>query len=296
MSKHRTIAFIGFGEAAQAFCEGWGDTPSFGVRAYDIKTDEEPSAGAKRDDYRRFGVVGCEATGDAIRGADAVISVVTADQALAAANDAAAWISPGAFFFDCNSVAPATKQAASEVISAAGGRYVDVAVMAPVRPALLAVPLLLSGPFAEEGERLLAGLGFKGRVIDGGVGAASAIKMIRSIMIKGLEALTAECLLSARAAGVEEEVFASLDKSFPGWDWRARADYNLDRMLVHGLRRAAEMRESAETAVHFGQPGTMATATAGWQQHLGALRLSPLPDGFAAKADAILAVTGISKL
>lgn len=295
MSKHQTIAFIGFGEAAQAFCEGWGGTPPFGVRAYDIKTDEESSAGAKHDDYLRLGVVGCEATGGAIRGADAVISVVTADQAFASARDAAAWISPGTFFFDCNSVAPSTKQAAAEVISAAGGRYVDVAVMAPVRPALLAVPLLLSGPFAEEGERLLAGLGFHGQIIDGGVGAASAIKMIRSIMIKGIEALTAECLLSARAAGVEEEVLASLDASFPGWNWRARADYNLDRMLVHGLRRSAEMHESSKTAEHFGQPGTMASATAGWQQHLGTLHLSPLPDGFAAKADAILAVTGISK-
>jgi 3-hydroxyisobutyrate dehydrogenase-like beta-hydroxyacid dehydrogenase len=295
MSKHQTIAFIGFGEAAQAFCEGWGGTPAFGVRAYDIKTDEEPSAAGKRDDYRSFGVVGCGATGDAIGGADIVISVVTADQALNAASDAAAWISPGTFFFDCNSVAPSTKQAAAKVISAAGGRYIDVAVMAPVRPALLAVPLLLSGPFAEEGEMLLKALGFHGQVIDGVVGAASAIKMIRSIMIKGLEALTAECLLSARAAGVEEEVLASLDASFPGWGWRARADYNLDRMLIHGLRRAAEMRESAQTAAYFGQAGTMASATAGWQQHLGALHLSPLPDGFAAKADAILAATGISK-
>ncbi|MCW1411232.1 DUF1932 domain-containing protein [Rhizobium sp. 1AS11] len=295
MSKHQTITFIGFGEAAQAFCEGWGDTPSFGLRAYDIKTDDVSSAGAKREDYRRFGVVGCEAPSDAVDGADAVISVVTADQALAAARDVAAWISPGTFFFDCNSVAPATKQAAAEVISTAGGRYVDVAVMAPVHPALLAVPLLLSGPFAEEGETLLAELGFKGRVIDGGIGAASAIKMIRSIMIKGIEALTAECLLSARAANVEDEVLASLDASFPNWNWRARADYNIDRMLVHGLRRAAEMRESAVTAADLGMAGTMASATAGWQQHLGALQLSPLPDGFAGKADAILAITGNSK-
>ncbi|MEH7847267.1 NAD(P)-dependent oxidoreductase [Rhizobium laguerreae] len=292
MSKYQTIAFIGFGEAAQAFCEGWGDTPLLTVRAYDVKTADATTADAKRSDYFHYGLVGCETALDAIQEAEAVISLVTADQALAAARDVAAGIAPGTFFFDCNSVAPATKQAAAEAIMTAGARYVDIAVMSPVRPALLAVPLLLSGPFAAEGEQLLADLGFRGRVVEGGVGAASAIKMIRSIMIKGLEALSAECLLSARAAGVEEEVFSSLDASFPGWDWRSRADYNLDRMLVHGLRRAAEMRESAATAAEFGQAGVMASATAEWQERLGALHLSHLRDGFAAKADAILAATG----
>lgn len=201
MSKYQTIAFIGFGEAAQAFCEGWGDRPLLTVRAYDVKTGDDTTADAKRGDYLHYGLVGCETALDAIQQAEAVISVVTADQALAAARNVAAGIAPGTFFFDCNSVAPATKQAAAEAIMTAGGCYVDVAVMSPVRPALLAVPLLLSGPFAAEGERLLADLGFCGRVVEGGVGAASAIKMIRSIMIKGLEALSAECLLSAAPRG-----------------------------------------------------------------------------------------------
>ncbi|MBB3911192.1 DUF1932 domain-containing protein [Sphingomonas desiccabilis] len=220
------------------------------------------------------------------------MSLVTADQALEAAECAAATIASGSVYFDGNSVAPDTKRAAARRIEAAGAHYVDVAVMAPVRPALLSVPLLLAGRHADAGQALLAQLGFSARVVPGDVGAASAIKMLRSIVIKGLEALTAECLLSARAAGVEEEVLASLDASFPRWDWRTRADYNLDRMLVHGLRRAAEMRESAATAAGLGQSGAMAAATADWQQRLGSLCLSPLPEGLAAKADAVLAATG----
>ncbi|WP_336958174.1 DUF1932 domain-containing protein [Sphingobium aquiterrae] len=295
MTSCPILSFIGFGEAAQAFCEGWGATPPAAIKAYDVKTESEASADAKRADYRRHGVAGCDSLRAAIQDAGAVISVVTADQAVVAAQSAAAVMAPGAFFFDCNSVAPVTKQVAAEAIAAAGGRYVDVAVMAPVRPALLAVPLLLAGPSAGEGLALLARLGFGGRIVAGGIGAASAIKMIRSIMIKGLEALTAECLLSARAAGVDDEVIASLDASFPGWNWRARGNYNLDRMLVHGQRRAAEMRESAITAASLGQTGAMASATADWQQRLGALGLSPPPDGLAAKADTILAIAESSR-
>lgn len=291
MDRAVSLAFIGFGEAAQAFCEGWGAQPPDAIRAFDIKT-AGATAAAKRADYARWQVDGCDLAADALRGAEAVLSLVTADQALAAASDAAAGLMAESLFFDMNSVAPETKRAAAAAIEAAGGRYVDVAVMAPVRPALLSVPLLVAGPHAEAGRALLEQIGFRARVVPGDVGAASAIKMLRSIVIKGLEALTAECLLSARAAGVEEQVLASLDASFPGWDWRTRADYNLDRMLVHGLRRAAEMRESAATAAALGQSGAMAAASADWQQRLGSLGLSPLPEGLAAKADAVLAATG----
>jgi 3-hydroxyisobutyrate dehydrogenase-like beta-hydroxyacid dehydrogenase len=286
------IAFIGFGEAAQAFCESWGAARPAVIHAYDRKTDAPETAIAKRNDYAAHRVHGCENMGAALDGVLSILSVVTADQALAAARFAAQALAPGAYYYDMNSVAPYTKRTAAAVIGQAGGQYVDVAVMAPVRTALNRVPLLVSGPTAGAGAAVLQSLGFRPEVVSDEIGAASAIKMIRSIMIKGMEALTAECLLSARAAGVDEAVLASLDASFPGWDWVTRADYNLDRMLVHGTRRAAEMREAAATAQALGQQGSMAHATAGWQGRLGALQISPLPTGLAAKADAILAATG----
>ena len=149
-----------------------------------------------------------------------------------------------------NSVAPDTKRAAAAAIEAAGGRYVDVAVMAPVHPRGRAVPLLVCGPHAEAARRALARCGFaqcpdRRRAASA---RASAIKMIRSVMVKGIEALTAECALAAEAAGVRDEVIASLDASWPGADWAERVDYNLDRMMIHGLRRAAEMEEVVEDA------------------------------------------------
>jgi 3-hydroxyisobutyrate dehydrogenase-like beta-hydroxyacid dehydrogenase len=216
MTKVGTVTLIGFGEAGMAFAGAWRAD----ARAFDIKTDDPALAAAKRADYARAGIAGADTLADALAGAELIISIVTADQALAAAEAASTLIGPGALYCDFNSVAPRTKQAAARLIEAAGARYADVAVMAPVHPALLAVPMLVSGADACPA---LAALGFSPRRIDGPVGRASTIKMLRSVMVKGIEALTAECFLAARKAGVADEVAASLDASWPGADWAARA-------------------------------------------------------------------------
>ncbi len=160
--------------------------------------------------------------------------------------------------------------------------------MAPVHPRLHETPLLISGETAEAAAGLLARLGMHAQSVGERVGEASAIKMIRSVMIKGLEALTAECLLAARRAGVEEKVIASLQSSDPGIDWPARAAYNLGRMMVHGRRRAAEMREVAATLRELSLPDHMAASAARWQEEIGRLRLGEGNGGFVERADQIL--------
>ena len=263
MTNVGKIALIGFGEAAIAFAGAWAPK----TRAFDIKTDDPALAAAKRADYARTGIAGADTLEEAIAGAELIVSLVTADQAFTAAKAAAGSIAPGALFCDFNSVAPQTKQAAARLIGSAGASYADVAVMAPVHPARLAVPLLVSGADACG---VLTALGFNPRRIEGPVGRASTIKMLRSVMVKGIEALTAECFLAARKAGVAEEVAASLDASWPGVDWAARADYNLGRMRKHGVRRAAEMEEVAATLEGIGQYSDMARATASVQRRIGA--------------------------
>jgi hypothetical protein len=113
--------------------------------------------------------------------------------------------------------------------------------------------------------------------------------MMRSVVIKGLEALTTECLVAARRAGVEDAVIESLQASDPGIDWRSRASYNFDRMMVHGNRRAAEMREVAATLRELGLPDRMASATAIWEAEVGAMKLAGGKASFADHADRLLA-------
>lgn len=256
-----TIALIGFGEAGSTFARaaGWGS------RA--CAWDPVP---ARREAMADCGVMAATSAAEALRGAGLVLSLVTADQALPAAQAYAAETAQGAIWCDMNSVAPETKRVAARIVEAAGGRYVDVAVLAPVEPARLAAPLLLSGEAAVKAEKALRAAGFRNmRIVGKEIGQASAIKMIRSIMVKGIEALTDEMMAAARAAGVVDDVLVSLDNSEKQQTWAARAEYNLERMKTHGLRRAAEMVESAKTIESLGVVPVMTSGTIKRQRDAG---------------------------
>lgn len=283
-----SIAFVGFGEAAMAFRSGWGDQAPSEIRAFDIKSLASPTARAMKDRYAAIGVAGADSLSAALEGASVAFSLVTADQALVAARQAAEVLPKGLLWLDCNSCSPDTKRAAAEAIEGAGGAYVDVAVMAPVHPKKHHVPLLVSGPHAEMAEAILRSLDMRPTIVGGGIGGASAVKMLRSVMIKGLEALTAECFLAARKAGVEEAVIASLQASDPGIDWNKRGSYNLERMMAHGNRRAAEMAEVVATIEALGLPARMAHAAESWQAAIGAMGLAAGEDDLGTRADSVL--------
>ena len=282
------IAFVGFGEAATAFVTGWADRRPARISVFDTKTDDQATRDVMLARYADQAVAGADGLAEALAVAPVIFSVVTADRALHAARSAAPFIAPDALWLDCNSCAPETKRAAAQVIAAAGGRYVDVAVMAPVHPQKNHVPLLVSGPHAQAAVAVLTALDMRPVVAGDTVGQASSIKMLRSVMIKGMEALTAECFLAARRAGVDDAVIASLEASDPGVDWRRRGSYNLERMMIHGTRRAAEMREAAATVAAFGLSARMAAATADWQDQIAATGASAVADDLAERADAVL--------
>ncbi|MGX9351698.1 DUF1932 domain-containing protein [Shimia sp. W99] len=285
------LAFIGFGEAAQAFTRGLRqETATLAISAFDIKT-EGSEAAAKRADYTAANVQGAESSATATVGAELIFSLVTADQAEAAAKAAARSDLDGALYLDGNSCAPDAKRRAAQIITEAGGRYVDLAIMTPVQPHLHKSPCLLAGPDAQIAQDITRALGMETKLAGQDIGAASTRKMVRSIMIKGLEALTLECFLAARKAGVEDHILASLETSFPGFDWATRAPYMIERSLTHGIRRAAEMREVAQTVTDLGLDPLMATATAARQQQMGDLNLHATTigtDNLAALTDAIL--------
>lgn len=268
------FTLIGYGEAGRSFAQAaaWRSV----ARVFDIK--------AMAQAYAEDGVIGCASVDEAFAGSAGALSLVTADQALIAAGQAAGALSAGALFLDMNSVAPQTKEKAAELIVAAGGAYVDVAIMAPVNPAQLAVPLLLSGPAAPEAEAFVRALGFTNvRVVGDQIGTASTIKMLRSVMYKGIEALTAECLIACVRAGVSDEVIASF-----GEGWAQDANYRLDRMMVHGTRRSAEMAEAVKTLEALGVPALLTRGTAERQAAIGALEVGAPPATLADKLERLM--------
>lgn len=276
------MALIGFGETGRTFAGAgqWGTSAC----ACDLLLNDPDMQAA----LASTGVAAQDTLADAVSGAPLVLSLVTADQAPLVAQAAAKVIAPGTIYCDMNSVAPQTKQASAKAIDAAGAHYVDVAIMAPVNPTRLAVPLLLAGDKAEQAKILLSAMGFQNmRVVGDQIGRASAIKMIRSVMVKGIEALTAECVLAAQQAGVLEEVLISLNASEKPKSWAERADYNLDRMMIHGQRRAAEMEEVVKTLKGLGTNAVMSRGTVERQRAIGDLGLKHPKDGLIHKIEQV---------
>ncbi len=286
------LCFIGFGEAGQAFAAGLKTAGVTTMAAWDVLFPEP--AGAKlRAAGEQIGVRVGTSAADAIQGSDIVIAAVTAASSLAAAQQAKPHLRAEQFYLDVNSVSPGRKQATDRHL-AGTARYVDVAVMAPVYPARHQTPVLLAGQHALAIESVMQELDMKPTIAGPEIGQAAAIKMVRSVMVKGLEALTAECFLAATRAGVTPQILASLGKSYPGLDWPKTVAYNLERMANHGTRRAAEMEEVADTLRELGLDPHMASATVQRQRQMGALgKGKDIQDAIAQGGDATLqAVSG----
>ena len=302
MAGAMNIAFIGFGEAAQAFTRGWreaGLAAAHAIAAYDILFDAAPDAAArKRDACAALEVRAARDARDAVAGAQLVFSAVTAEQQLAAARSVRDALGAGQCYCDINSVAPFRKAEAAAMIEARGAQYVDMAVMDPVLPKLHRTPLLLSGTDVARAVPRLEALGLQFETVSARVGDASTLKMIRSIAIKGYESVTMECVLAAVKLGIDARVLPSVGATlFRHGDIESLANHVSERVAVHGARRAAEMREVAATLEHIGLPPLMAQATAAHQQwvtDLGVRKAFPgdVPKDARAIARALLARLG----
>jgi 3-hydroxyisobutyrate dehydrogenase-like beta-hydroxyacid dehydrogenase len=255
------IGLVGYGEVGRILAEDLRARGVESVAACDVKLGS--AAGAPLAEHAaRHGVRLTASHAELAAGADLIVSAVTASQAVPAAQACAAGIAQGAWFLDFNSASPGAKGRAAQLVDGAGGRYVEGAVMTSIPPYRLRVPLLLGGPHARELAPLLDRLGFAARWASDRLGVASATKMCRSVMIKGLEAMVIESFTAARAYGVEREVLASLAETFPGIDWEKQGTYFFQRVVQHGRRRAEEMREVAATVREVGLEPWSASGTA----------------------------------
>ncbi len=258
--NHWHVGLVGYGEVGKILAE---DLRKDGitVSAYDIKLDGD-QAKPLQEHAARIGVSLASSSADLAARADFVVSAVTASQAVPAAQACASAVKKGAWFLDFNSASPGAKQRAAKLIEWGGGRYVEGAVMTSVPPYRIKVPLLLGGSGARELEPLLNMIGFAAKVASDKLGVSSAVKMCRSIMIKGLEAMVIESFTTARAYGVEDAVLASLAETFPGINWEKQGAYFFQRVIEHGRRRAEEVREVAETVREAGLTPWSAQGTA----------------------------------
>jgi 3-hydroxyisobutyrate dehydrogenase-like beta-hydroxyacid dehydrogenase len=260
------LACIGFGEVGQTFARDLAGRDGVAVAAYDLKFD--------MPDPRRHMIARAEALGvrvaadaaDAAREVRVVISAVTAAAAGEVAAAAAGYLRPGQIFLDINSASPDTKRTAAGHVAASGADYVEGAVMAAVAGPGLKVQILAGGPAAQTAAELLNPLGMNLTPVATEIGRASATKLSRSIVIKGMEAILVQCAAAARRWDVEADVIASLKATYPGIDWPQQIAYASERVGKHGLRRAQEMREAGAMVADLGLDPVLCEAIAAVQE------------------------------
>jgi 3-hydroxyisobutyrate dehydrogenase-like beta-hydroxyacid dehydrogenase len=256
------IGLVGYGEVGKIFASGLKAKTGRWVGAWDLKFAEAATREAERGHASSHGVEPCESAAALCAKSNLIISAVTASNTLAVAQQVAPHIKPGTLFLDFNSASPGTKTRCAALIDAAGAHYVEAGVMTSVPPYGIKVPMLFGGQHAAALADLLRPLGCDATPVAEKIGVASAIKMCRSVMIKGLEAIVIESYTAARAYGVEEHMIPTLYETFPGIDWNKQGAYFFSRVAQHGKRRAEEMREAANTVRETGFEPFMAAAIA----------------------------------
>lgn len=263
----KALGLVGYGEVGKIFCAGLKSLPGITlIAAWDSKFLGASTRDVELAQAAQSGVQACLSMQALCASATLILSAVTASNTLAVAREAALYIRSGSVFLDLNSASPGTKQQCAAAIEAAGAHYVEAGVMTSVPPCGIKVPMLLGGAKAADLAQQLNAWGMNAKVVSEKLGVASAIKMSRSIMIKGLEALVIESYATARAYGVEDYVLPTLHETFPSIDWENQGAYFFSRVVQHGKRRAEEMREAANTVREAGFEPLMTQAIAAKQQ------------------------------
>jgi 3-hydroxyisobutyrate dehydrogenase len=298
------VGFIGFGEAGFTIGKGLRAAGLEPIVAYDVAWQSADRGALIRGRASDAGVTLLASPSELAAQATILISTVTCSSALDAAQQHAAFLhgssdsSDAHLYADLNSVSPEVKRRIGQVVGGTGAAFVEAAVMAPVGPYGQRVPMLLGGPGAPAFVRAMEPFGMRLQVLPGaGIGTAAAVKMCRSVVVKGLEALLTECVLGAHEYDAIEHVFASLQESYPGIDWKQLADYNINRLVVHGERRAREMEEVAETLRDAGVEPIMAAATArrqDWSAKVGLKEHFP-PEGPTGAAEVLAVLETLKK-
>ena len=292
MNEELKIGFIGLGEAGFHLARGLRQAGLEDISAYDINT-HTPWLGERIQ--RRAAeseVLLVESNVELAGACEIVLSTVTANRAQEAAEQTAPYLDARHLYADLNSVSPALKQTIKNIVEARGARFVEIAIMSPVPPHGHRVPMYLGGEHAQSFVDRFADYGMNLEVISGQIGAASAIKMCRSIIVKGMEALLLECVLGAVPYGADERVFATLDETMPGMNWKKLASYMVGRVVEHGERRARELEEVAATLRAIGVEPMMTEATVKRQDWCARLDLlsefgGRAPDDYRAVVQAI---------
>jgi len=258
------VAFIGFGELGAALARRLGDSGAHEMRAWTRDRPDLDAAGlaARTERMRAAGVERIATLEDALRGADLVLSVVSGESAREVAERSAGLLDNDALYADLTAAPVADKEASAKVVGRSGGRYVDGAVLGTVAVPDAKIPIVASGDGAPALQELAACKGISVETLDGPPGRATQLKLLRSVYMKGRDALVVETLLAARRCGLEERLVASIEGPGERVSFADLSDRTLRSLAVHAGRRAEELDSSTDVVRGTGIAPLLAPAAA----------------------------------
>ncbi|MDB5512972.1 MAG: NAD(P)-dependent oxidoreductase [Enterovirga sp.] len=256
------IGFVGFGEAARCFAAHLDTVSPGGLLAFcDGRSNRPPYREEFRKGAETVGVELVDGLDELLARADVVVSAVVVATAAEVGTAIARALRPGTLVVDINASTPSAKTKVAEAVSAAGGSYVDANLMGAVSIYGAAVPLYSSGDGAERFAAIFGPLGFSVEIAGSKPGAAAAVKMLRSVVTKGMEALIVEAMVAASVAGVRAEALRGICEPMDATRFSAFADMCIRTDVLHAERRAVEMDGVADGLRELGVSPIMTEAT-----------------------------------
>ena len=238
------IGFIGYGEAAFNISLGLGREGVTGIRATDAMMNHEVMGKQVHARAEEAGVTLVNTNKEIAQWADIVFAAVPSSFTMDVCNDIKECLHPGQLYVDVSASTPTTKEAIWEAIKDTGVLFADAAMLGSLPKDKHQVPITASGNGAEKFHELMTPWGMKITLAGEKAGAASAIKLVRSIFMKGIAALMIDTMQAADAYGVSDEIVASIGKSLDGISFQSHLDRLVTGTALHCTRRAAELKGS----------------------------------------------------
>ena len=254
------IGFIGFGEAAYNIALGLAGEGVSGIRANDAMMDDAVMGKLVHSRAEEAGVELVSSAKDVAAWADVLFAAVPSSFTMDVCREIKDCLRPGQVYADVSASTPSVKEAIWNEIKDSSVLFADAAMLGSLPKDKHRVPITASGNGAAKFKELMEPYGMRITLAGERAGAASAIKLVRSIFMKGIASLMIEMLQAADAYGVSDEVVASIAKSMDGTPFTSHLDRLVTGTALHCARRAAELKGSIAMLKEAGLTSEMSKA------------------------------------
>lgn len=260
--KQICLGLVGFGEVGSTLGQGFRNEGLIEIASYDKYAFDGPFSELIQSRAAKARVPLVKSPQELARRSEIILSVTPGEASIESAEAFAPHVTAKHVFVDLASATPKIKRSAGQALRDAGANFADASIMGTPHADGHRLPILASGPAAEEFRDVMSPWGLKIELISGELGAASGIKIMRSVIAKGLEALLVECVLGARRYAIDEAVLHSFGRFMDSRPFEEIANFFLVSDVIHAERRAQEARMSVNALEEAGVDAIMTRATA----------------------------------